>query len=116
MRSGQLRRRFPRGHIETPSKQGAFAQCALGLALVEGQIHPLLLLRVVTSLAGALTLKEITQILTPAALLWQLFRTLIEGAQESLVRDLGRKAVKKVLFFCAGLVLDFHRRRGEVYR
>jgi hypothetical protein len=30
-------------------------------------------------------------------LLWQLFRALIEGALEGLVRDLGRKVVKKVL-------------------
>lgn len=31
------------------------------------------------------------QTLTYAALLWQLFRSLIEGALEGLVRDLGRK-------------------------
>ncbi|MGO9202070.1 MAG: transposase [Limisphaerales bacterium] len=37
------------------------------------------------------------QTLTYAALLWQLFRALIEGALEGLVRDLGRKAIKKVL-------------------
>jgi len=37
------------------------------------------------------------QMLTYAALLWQLFRALIEGALEGLVRDLGRKVVKKVL-------------------
>jgi len=37
------------------------------------------------------------QMLTYAALLWQLFRALIEGALERLVRDLGRKIVKKVL-------------------
>ena len=37
------------------------------------------------------------QTLTYAALLWQLFRALIEGALEGLVRDLGRKIVKKVL-------------------
>ena len=37
------------------------------------------------------------QTLTYAALLWQLFRALIAGALEGLVRDLGRKAVKKVL-------------------
>ena len=30
-------------------------------------------------------------------MLWQLFRALIEGALEGLVRDLGRKAIKKVL-------------------
>ena len=35
--------------------------------------------------------------LTYAALLWELFRALIEGALEGLVRDLGRKVVKKVL-------------------
>ena len=35
--------------------------------------------------------------LTYAALLWQLFRALIEGALEGLVRDLGRKIIKKVL-------------------
>jgi hypothetical protein len=37
------------------------------------------------------------QTLTYAALLWQLFRALIEGALDGLVRDLGRKVVKKVL-------------------
>ena len=37
------------------------------------------------------------QTLTYAALLWQLFRALIEGALEGLVRDLGRHTVKKVL-------------------
>lgn len=37
------------------------------------------------------------QTLTYAALLWELFRALIEGALEGLVRDLGPKVVKKVL-------------------
>jgi hypothetical protein len=37
------------------------------------------------------------QILTYAALLWQLFRALIEGALEGLVRDVGRRVLKKVL-------------------
>jgi hypothetical protein len=37
------------------------------------------------------------QTLSYAALLWQLFRALIEGALEGLVRDLGRKIVEKVL-------------------
>jgi len=37
------------------------------------------------------------QTLTYAALLWELFRALIEGALEGLVRDLGRKVVKKIL-------------------
>jgi hypothetical protein len=37
------------------------------------------------------------QTLTYATLLWQLFRALIEGALEGLVRDLGRSVVKKVL-------------------
>jgi hypothetical protein len=37
------------------------------------------------------------QTLTYAALLWQLFRALIAGALEGLVRDLGRKTIKKVL-------------------
>jgi hypothetical protein len=37
------------------------------------------------------------QTLTYAALLWQLFRALIEGALEGLVRDLGPRVVKKVL-------------------
>lgn len=35
--------------------------------------------------------------LTYAALLWQLFRALIEGALDSLIRDLGRKAIKQIL-------------------
>ena len=54
--------------------------------------------------AGQLTYGEIRdresgrlQVLTYAALLWQLFRGLIEGALEGLVRDLGRNVVKKVL-------------------
>lgn len=34
--------------------------------------------------------------LTYATLLWKLFRALIEGALEGLVRDLGRKTVRKV--------------------
>ena len=37
------------------------------------------------------------QTLTYAALLWQLFRALIEGALDGLIRDLGKKVVKKVL-------------------
>jgi hypothetical protein len=37
------------------------------------------------------------QTLTYATLLWQLFRALIEGALDGLVRDLGRKVVRKVL-------------------
>jgi Transposase DDE domain len=37
------------------------------------------------------------QTLTYAALLWQLFRALIEDALEGLVRDLGRKIIKQVL-------------------
>ena len=37
------------------------------------------------------------QSLTYAALLWQLFRALIEGALEGLVREVGRKAIKRVL-------------------
>jgi hypothetical protein len=37
------------------------------------------------------------QTLTYAALLWQLFRALIEGALDGLIRDLGRKVIKKVL-------------------
>lgn len=35
-------------------------------------------------------------VLTYAALLWQLFRALIEGALDSLVRDLGRRVIRKV--------------------
>jgi hypothetical protein len=37
------------------------------------------------------------QVLTYAALLWQLFRALIEGALDGLVHELGRTVVKKVL-------------------
>jgi hypothetical protein len=54
--------------------------------------------------SGQLTYGEIRdresgrlQALTYAALLWQLFRALIEGALELLVRDLGRKAIRRVL-------------------
>lgn len=37
------------------------------------------------------------QMLTYAALLWQLFRALIEGALDLLVRELGRKVIHRVL-------------------
>jgi len=37
------------------------------------------------------------QILTYAALLWHLFRALIEGALDGLIHELGRKTVKRVL-------------------
>jgi hypothetical protein len=37
------------------------------------------------------------QTLTYAALLWQLFRALIEGALEGLVKELGRAVIKRVL-------------------
>jgi hypothetical protein len=54
--------------------------------------------------SGQLTYGEIRdresgrlQTLTYAALLWQLFRALIEGALDGLVKDLGAKVVKKVL-------------------
>ncbi|MGO8679036.1 MAG: hypothetical protein ACLQVX_24615, partial [Limisphaerales bacterium] len=44
-----------------------------------------------------------------AALLWQLFRALIEGALEGLVRDLGRKVIKKVLAAIDQTVEGFQR-------
>lgn len=54
--------------------------------------------------AGQLTYGQIRdresgrlQTLTYAALLWHLFRALIEGALESLIRDLGRKVIRRVL-------------------
>ena len=54
--------------------------------------------------SGQLTYGEIRdresgrlQALTYAALLWQLFRALIEGALAGLVRDLGRKVVRRIL-------------------
>jgi hypothetical protein len=37
------------------------------------------------------------QILTYASLLWMLFRAIIEGALESLVQDLGRHVIKKIM-------------------
>lgn len=53
---------------------------------------------------GSLTYGEIRdresgqlQTLTYATLLWQLFRALIEGALDGLVRNLGRKVIQKVL-------------------
>ena len=49
------------------------------------------------------------QTLTYAALLWQLFRALIEGALEGLVRDLGRKVIKKVLAAIDQTVEGFQR-------
>ena len=36
------------------------------------------------------------QVLTYATLLWELFRALIEGALEGLIRDLGLNVVRKV--------------------
>src|ERR1017187_3061099 len=47
------------------------------------------------------------QTLTYAALLWQLFRALIAGALENLVRTIGRKVVKKVLAAIDQTVEDF---------
>jgi DDE superfamily endonuclease len=54
--------------------------------------------------SGQLTYGEIRdresgrlQTLTYAALLWQLFRALIEGALDLLVRELGRKVIRRVL-------------------
>jgi hypothetical protein len=53
---------------------------------------------------GALTYGEIRdrqtgqlQVLTYAALLWQLFRALIEGALDGLVKNLGRKLIHQIL-------------------
>ena len=64
--------------------------------------------------SGQLTYGEIRdrqsgrlQTLTYAALLWQLFRSLIEGALEGLVRDLGQRVVKKVLAAINQSVEDF---------
>jgi len=47
------------------------------------------------------------QTLTYAALLWQLFRALIEGALEGLVRDLGRSVIQKVLAAIDQTLEDF---------
>jgi len=64
--------------------------------------------------SGRLTYGEIRdresgrlQMLTYAALLWQLFRAVIEGALESLVRELGRKVVQKVTAAIDQTVEDF---------
>jgi hypothetical protein len=64
--------------------------------------------------SGRLTYGEIRdresgrlQMLTYAALLWQLFRAVIEGALESLVRELGRKVVQKVTEAIDQTVEDF---------
>jgi hypothetical protein len=45
--------------------------------------------------------------LTYATLLWQLFRALIEGALDGLIRDLGRKVVRKVLDAIDGTIEAF---------
>ena len=45
--------------------------------------------------------------LTYATLLWQLFRALIEGALDGLVRDLGRKVVRKVMEAIDGTIEAF---------
>ena len=37
------------------------------------------------------------QVLTYATLMWQLFRALIEGALDSLVRELGKKVIRKIV-------------------
>ena len=37
------------------------------------------------------------QVLTYATLMWQLFRALIEGALNSLVRELGKKVIRMIL-------------------
>lgn len=47
------------------------------------------------------------QTLTYATLLWQLFRALIEGALDGLVKDLGRKVVRTVLNAIDQTVEDF---------
>ena len=54
--------------------------------------------------SGQLTYGEIRdrqtrqlQVLTYAALLWQWFRALIEGALDGLLRELGRQTIKKIL-------------------
>ena len=47
------------------------------------------------------------QVLTYAALLWQLFRALIQGALEGLVKNLGRSVVQKVLAAIEHTVEDF---------
>ena len=47
------------------------------------------------------------QLLTYAALLWLLFRALIEGVLEALVRDLGRKLIRRVLAAIDQTVEDF---------
>jgi hypothetical protein len=54
------------------------------------------------------------QTLTYAALLWQLFRALIEGALEGLVRDLGRKIIKKVLAAIDHSVESFLRQALQI--
>ena len=46
-------------------------------------------------------------VLTYASLLWQLFRAIIEGALETLVRDLGRKVVRQVAETIDQSVEDF---------
>ena len=64
--------------------------------------------------SGQLTYGEIRdrqsgrlQTLTYAALLWQLFRALIEGTLDDLVKDLGRKIVRRVLEAIDQTVEDF---------
>ena len=42
-----------------------------------------------------------------AALLWELFRALIDGALNDLVRDLGRKVVRRVLLAIDQTVEEF---------
>jgi hypothetical protein len=47
------------------------------------------------------------QVLTYAALLWQLFRALIEGALNDLIDDLGRKVVRRVLLAIDQTIEEF---------
>jgi len=64
--------------------------------------------------SGGLTYGEVRdrqtgqlQVLTYAALLWELFRALIAGALEGLVRDLGRRLVRRVVAAIDQTVQEF---------
>jgi hypothetical protein len=100
-----------RGRAQDQSKHSLFRgmlQRALRAGLRASSVHlaaiRYLLLFEAMLRAGHLSYGEIRdresgrlQVLTYAALLWQLFRALIEGALDDLVRELGRKVVGKVL-------------------
>jgi hypothetical protein len=87
------------GFLKEQSGRYQFAYASVHLAAIRYLLLFEAMLR-----SGQLTYGEIRdretgrlQTLTYATLLWQLFRALIEGALDGLIKDLGRKIVRRVL-------------------